>query len=149
MKKNFHPDYSPVTVTCGCGNSFPTRSTKDKIAVEVCSNCHPFYTGKVKFLDTAGMVEKFTRKWTGDAAQKARQHIDAREAAAKKLADKAAARAALQPARASQTLSATLGAPKAAEKPKTAPPAAKPVVAAPPPAKPAAAPAPAAPKAQA
>ncbi len=72
MKDGIHPDYKDVTVKCGCGNTFTTRSTKPgTIAVEICSNCHPFYTGKQKFLDTAGMVEKFTRKWSGDAAKKA------------------------------------------------------------------------------
>lgn len=74
MKKGIHPDYKEVTVKCGCGNSFTTRSTKGgQIAVEICSNCHPFYTGKQKFVDTAGMVEKFTRKWAGDAAKKAQE----------------------------------------------------------------------------
>lgn len=72
MKKDIHPAYHEITVTCGCGNSFQTRSTKEKIAVEVCSNCHPFYTGRQKFVDTAGMVEKFTRKWSSEAAQKAK-----------------------------------------------------------------------------
>ena len=72
MKKDIHPNYKEVTVTCGCGNSFVTRSTKEKITVEICSNCHPFYTGKQKFVDTAGMVEKFQRKWQGEAAQKAK-----------------------------------------------------------------------------
>ena len=71
MKKDIHPGYKEVTVTCGCGNSFVTRSTAPKIAVEVCANCHPFFTGKQKFLDTAGMVEKFQRRWKSDAAQKA------------------------------------------------------------------------------
>src|SRR5215510_11136652 len=71
MKKDIHPDYKEALVTCGCGNSFKTRSTRDKIAVEVCSNCHPFYTGKQKFVDTAGMVEKFQRKWKSDEAKKA------------------------------------------------------------------------------
>src|SRR5262245_26226751 len=72
MKKDIHPDYKEALVTCGCGNSFKTRSTRDKIAVEVCSNCHPFYTGKQKFVDTAGMVERFQKKWTGDKAKQAR-----------------------------------------------------------------------------
>jgi large subunit ribosomal protein L31 len=73
MKKGIHPEYKEVTVKCGCGNTFTTRSTKGAaIAVEICSNCHPFYTGKQKFVDTAGMVEKFQRKWTGDKAKQAR-----------------------------------------------------------------------------
>lgn len=72
MKKDIHPSYQEVTVTCGCGNTFSTRSTAPKIAVEVCANCHPFFTGKEKLLDTAGMVERFSKRWTGEAAQKAK-----------------------------------------------------------------------------
>jgi large subunit ribosomal protein L31 len=131
MKKDIHPEYKECTVTCGCGNSFKTGSTREKIAIEVCSNCHPFYTGKQKFVDTAGMVDRFTRKWTGEAAQKAKA------ATAKPEVKKAAAIAArLQAARQHQTIAAVLGGPKQA-----AATAAKP--AAPAPAKPAA-PAPAA-----
>jgi large subunit ribosomal protein L31 len=63
MKEKIHPKYQRCTVTCGCGNSFQTRSTREKMNVEICSNCHPFYTGKQKFVDTAGRVEKFMRKY--------------------------------------------------------------------------------------
>ncbi len=63
MKKKIHPKYVDCVVTCGCGNSFETRSTREKINVEICSDCHPFYTGKQKFVDTAGRVEKFLRKY--------------------------------------------------------------------------------------
>jgi len=63
MKKNIHPKYEKVMVTCACGNSFETKSTKDKLIVEVCSACHPYYTGKQKILDTAGRVEKFNRRY--------------------------------------------------------------------------------------
>jgi len=63
MKKKIHPKYYECTVTCGCGNTFKTRSTREKINVEICSNCHPFYTGKQKFVDTAGRVEKFLKKY--------------------------------------------------------------------------------------
>jgi large subunit ribosomal protein L31 len=63
MKKGIHPAYKEATVVCGCGNTFKTRSTKEKIAVEICSACHPFYTGKQRFVDTAGRVEKFNRKY--------------------------------------------------------------------------------------
>lgn len=73
MKKGIHPDYKELEVTCGCGNRFKTRSTKERIAVEICSACHPFYTGKQKFVDTAGMIEKFQRKWQGDDAKKAKE----------------------------------------------------------------------------
>ena len=63
MKSGIHPDYNVLTVTCACGNTFETRSTRDKISVEICSNCHPFFTGKQKLLDTAGRVERFRRKY--------------------------------------------------------------------------------------
>jgi large subunit ribosomal protein L31 len=70
MKAGIHPEYHEVQVTCSCGNSFKTRSTNSKpIQVEVCSACHPFYTGKQKILDTAGRVEKFRQKY-GKAAAK-------------------------------------------------------------------------------
>jgi len=65
MKDGIHPNYQDCTVTCGCGNSFQTRSTKPKIAVEVCSKCHPFFTGSVKFVDAAGRVKKFNKKFGG------------------------------------------------------------------------------------
>ena len=87
MKKNIHPDYKEVTVKCGCGNTFTTRSTKGgTIAVEICSNCHPFYTGKQKFVDTAGMVERFQKKWTGDKAKQARELAEGRKPGSKSAA---------------------------------------------------------------
>ena len=69
MKKEIHPEYVETTVTCGCGETFKTRSTKSKIAVELCSKCHPFYTGKQKFVDAAGRVDRFRRKfsWSDDS----------------------------------------------------------------------------------
>ena len=63
MKKKIHPKYVETTVTCGCGATFKTRSTRESINVEICSQCHPFYTGKQKFVDTAGRVEKFRRRY--------------------------------------------------------------------------------------
>ncbi|MFZ0390592.1 MAG: 50S ribosomal protein L31 [Calditrichia bacterium] len=63
MKQNIHPEYKMATVTCACGNTFKTRSTKDKLSVEICSACHPFFTGKQKLIDTAGRVEKFLKKY--------------------------------------------------------------------------------------
>jgi large subunit ribosomal protein L31 len=65
MKDGIHPKYTDCVVTCGCGTTFNTRSTKPKIAVEVCSKCHPFYTGTVKFVDAAGRVDKFNKKFQG------------------------------------------------------------------------------------
>lgn len=65
MKPDIHPEYKKVKVVCSCGNSFETRSTvnKDPLHIEICSNCHPFYTGKQKVVDTAGRVEKFQKKY--------------------------------------------------------------------------------------
>ncbi|NLH99979.1 MAG: 50S ribosomal protein L31 [Chthonomonadales bacterium] len=63
MKEGIHPKYVAATVTCACGNTFLTRSTKPTIRVEICSNCHPFYTGKQKIVDTEGRVEKFMQKY--------------------------------------------------------------------------------------
>jgi large subunit ribosomal protein L31 len=62
MKKDIHPNYDECQIICACGNSFKTRSTKKEIRVEICSQCHPFYTGKQKFIDSAGRVEKFRKK---------------------------------------------------------------------------------------
>jgi large subunit ribosomal protein L31 len=63
MKEGIHPKYEKCEVTCGCGFSYETRSTKPVIKIEVCSQCHPFYTGKQKFVDSAGRIEKFRRKY--------------------------------------------------------------------------------------
>jgi large subunit ribosomal protein L31 len=63
MKTDIHPRYLTCTVTCGCGETFETRATVPAINVEICSACHPFYTGKQKYVDTAGRVEKFQRKY--------------------------------------------------------------------------------------
>ncbi|WMJ09153.1 50S ribosomal protein L31 [Nitrosomonas sp. sh817] len=64
MKAEIHPDYQEITVTCSCGSVFQTRSTMGKnLSIEVCSQCHPFYTGKQKIVDTAGRVEKFRQKY--------------------------------------------------------------------------------------
>lgn len=63
MKTDIHPEYKVVTVTCGCGNQFQTRSTVDSLHVELCNECHPFYTGKQKILDTGGRVARFERKY--------------------------------------------------------------------------------------
>jgi large subunit ribosomal protein L31 len=63
MKKDIHPHYVETSVRCACGNEFTTGSTKDAIRVEICSKCHPFFTGKQKLMDTAGRVERFRRKY--------------------------------------------------------------------------------------
>jgi large subunit ribosomal protein L31 len=70
MKTSGHPDYKVIKVTCSCGNSFETRSTLGQdLSVEVCSNCHPFYTGKQKMVDSAGRVDKFRKKYAAAAAR--------------------------------------------------------------------------------
>jgi large subunit ribosomal protein L31 len=78
MKTGIHPDYHEITVHCACGHAFQTRSTYkgNLMRVEICSSCHPFFTGKQKLLDTAGRVERFTRKY-----EKAAQALQAQQAA--------------------------------------------------------------------
>lgn len=63
MKEGIHPDYKLATVSCACGNVFQTRSTKGDLRVDICSKCHPFFTGQQKFIDTAGRVERFRKKF--------------------------------------------------------------------------------------
>jgi len=71
MKKGIHPEYVECAISCACGNAFKTRATRPAITVDVCSNCHPFYTGKQKLMDTAGRVERFQRRygWKMQAAE--------------------------------------------------------------------------------
>jgi large subunit ribosomal protein L31 len=73
MKQGIHPDYDTATVHCACGNRFETRSTVRDIHVEICSVCHPFFTGRQKLVDTAGRVERFRRKWGEQKTAKAEQ----------------------------------------------------------------------------
>jgi len=63
MKKDIHPKYKPTKIVCHCGNVIETRSTADDISVEICSNCHPFFTGKKKLVDSTGRVERFRKKY--------------------------------------------------------------------------------------
>jgi large subunit ribosomal protein L31 len=63
MKENIHPAYETCQVVCACGNKFTTRSTRQEIRTEICSACHPFFTGKEKLIDAAGRIEKFQRKY--------------------------------------------------------------------------------------
>jgi large subunit ribosomal protein L31 len=71
MKPGIHPDYHDVTVACACGHTFKTRSTHkgNVLRLEICSNCHPFFTGKQKLIDTAGRVERFQKKYAAAAAK--------------------------------------------------------------------------------
>jgi len=70
-KKGIHPVYKPATVTCACGNKVETYSTRGAFSVDICSNCHPFYTGKQKFVDAAGRIERFQKKYAAGLAAKA------------------------------------------------------------------------------
>ena len=63
MKQGIHPHYVETKISCGCGNVIETRATRENFSVEVCSNCHPFYTGKARMLDTEGRVERFLKKY--------------------------------------------------------------------------------------
>jgi len=63
MKDGVHPQYFETKVTCGCGNTFQTRSTRKELKVDICAACHPFYTGRLKYIDTAGRIEKFQTKF--------------------------------------------------------------------------------------
>ncbi len=93
MKSDIHPEYVECKVTCGCGNSFTTRATVGELAVEVCSACHPFYTGQQRFVDTAGRVEKFQKKFKWNAAQAVQEADEAAKKAREKAAKKKAAEA--------------------------------------------------------
>lgn len=67
MKQGIHPNYVPAKAVCNCGNEFTTRSTKRNILVEICSACHPFYTGAVRMIDTEGRIDKFRKKYAKKA----------------------------------------------------------------------------------
>ena len=63
MKEGIHPNYKVTTISCACGESFQIRSTKENVKLDICSNCHPFFTGKQKLIDTEGRVDKFRKKY--------------------------------------------------------------------------------------
>jgi len=99
MKPEIHPEYHDVMVVCACGNTFQTRSTKEELRLEVCNECHPFFTGKQRLLDSAGRVEKFQRKYEGFYAEQDEIRAELEKKAAKKDAEmEAAARKAEQEA---------------------------------------------------
>lgn len=85
MKSGIHPDYVETNVTCGCGNTFTTRSTRPELKVDICNMCHPFYTGKLKYVDTAGRIEKFQTKFA--AGSYASLQSGGKKKAAKKSAE--------------------------------------------------------------
>jgi large subunit ribosomal protein L31 len=94
MREGIHPEYPPATVSCACGNNFVTRSTRGDFQVDVCSNCHPFYTGTQKLIDAAGRVDRFRKRYGGEdkkAAAKASKAPKAEKPAAEPAAEAPAA----------------------------------------------------------
>ncbi|UCC72380.1 MAG: 50S ribosomal protein L31 [Gemmatimonadota bacterium] len=89
MKEGIHPEYKEALVTCACGNSFTTRSTLESIHVEICSRCHPFFTGRQKLVDTAGRVERFRRKYGEPGGKRKGKKVRAPEAQAEPAAPSA------------------------------------------------------------
>jgi large subunit ribosomal protein L31 len=77
MREGIHPNYVECTVVCACGNTFQTRSTKPSIRLEICSNCHPFFTGRQKFVDTAGRVERFQKRFAKTAGETMKKKAEA------------------------------------------------------------------------
>lgn len=93
MKKDIHPEYVECTVRCSCGNIFTTHSTASELRVELCNECHPFYTGQQKFVDTGGRVQRFSDKF-GSAADAALEREKAQKAARQAVAEEAAKKTA-------------------------------------------------------
>ena len=126
MKQGIHPEYVECTVRCSCGNVFKTRSTKSEITVELCNECHPFYTGQQKLVDTGGRVQRFADKFGGAAAAQLKKAEEAKAAKAAKAAEAEAARKAAAEAKAAEKAKraekfAAEAAKKAAEAPAEAP----------------------------
>ncbi len=86
MKKDIHPEYRMTTVRCHCGHEFEAGSTKENISIEICSQCHPFYTGKQKLVDSAGRIERFRRKY-GDYLGKNKKEAAEKEATKKEATE--------------------------------------------------------------
>ena len=81
MKPEIHPKYHDVTVRCACGASWKTRSTKQELVLEICSNCHPFFTGRQKLIDTEGRVERFTKRFGAQSVEARKAQTKANKAA--------------------------------------------------------------------
>jgi len=118
MKEGIHPDYKQAKVVCACGAVIETRSTRGDFHIEICSNCHPFFTGKQKILDTAGRIERFKTRYASAKPEKAEPRKAAAPAAAEKSAPKKDNRAA-------KRAKANAGKPKPAPKAEAAEPEAK------------------------
>jgi large subunit ribosomal protein L31 len=108
VKEGIHPKYQEVEVRCACGNTFKTRSTKPELHLEICSACHPFFTGRQKLIDTEGRVERFTKKFGVQTSEQRKTAAAAAKATKKKTAGatKRAAKPA-KPAKAAKTTDAT------------------------------------------
>ena len=120
MKQGIHPQYVECTVTCSCGNTFKTHATVSEMKVELCNECHPFYTGQQKFVDTGGRVQRFADKFGGAAAAQLKKAEEAKAAKAAKAAEaEAEAKAAEKAKRAAKF--AEEAAKQAAEAPAEAP----------------------------
>jgi len=89
VKEGIHPKYEEVEVRCACGNTFKTRSTKPELHLEICSACHPFFTGRQKLIDTEGRVERFTKKFGAQTAAQRKDAATAAKAAKKATGTKA------------------------------------------------------------
>jgi len=88
VKEGIHPKYEEVEVRCACGNTFKTRSTKPELHLEICSACHPFFTGRQKLIDTEGRVERFTKKFGAQTSEQRKTAASAAKAAKKTTAAK-------------------------------------------------------------
>ncbi len=82
MREGIHPKYQEVEVRCACGHTWKTRSTKGELHLEICSNCHPFFTGRQKLVDTEGRVERFTKKYGAQTSESRKKAAKAKKAAA-------------------------------------------------------------------
>ena len=120
MKQGIHPQYVECTVTCSCGNTFKTHATVSEMKVELCNECHPFYTGQQKFVDTGGRVQRFADKFGGAAAAQLKKAEEAKAAKAAKAAEAEAARKAAAEAKRAAKF-AEEAAKQAAEAPAEAP----------------------------
>ena len=83
MKDGIHPKYVETTVICGCGNTFKTRSVRSELKVDICNMCHPFFTGKLKYIDTAGRIEKFQNKFAAGTYASLQKPVKKKAAKAK------------------------------------------------------------------
>jgi large subunit ribosomal protein L31 len=90
VKANIHPEYSETTVHCACGASWQTRSTSKELHLDICSNCHPFFTGRQKLIDTEGRVDRFTKKFGAQTSEARKTAEKAKKDAATKAAKKKA-----------------------------------------------------------